>query len=110
MIELELITSRLTIRNLCPDDWEEIKEIWQDFSKSEFAQYDVPHSSDDAEIQKLVKRLSESNNFFLVMISATKAVIGTVDLHNTGVGYDIGFCFLSRICEGKLSCFDRFVY
>ena len=96
VIELELITSRLTIRNLCPDDWKVIKEIWQDFDKSSYAQYDVPHSNNDIEIQKLVKNFSESNDFFLVMLSATKEVIGTVDLHNTGNGYDIGFCFLSK--------------
>ncbi len=93
---MELITSRLTIRNLCPDDWKVIKEIWQDFDKSAYAQYDVPHSNNDIEIQKLVKSFSESNDFFLVMLSATKEVIGTVDLHNTGNGYDIGFCFLSK--------------
>lgn len=93
---MELITSRLTIRNLCPDDWKAIKEIRQDFGRSAYAQYDVPHSDDDEEIKRLVKSFSEGGGFFLVMLSAEKEVIGTVDLHNTGSGYDIGFCFLSE--------------
>ena len=57
---MELITNRLTIRSLCPDDWIEIKEIWRDFDKSAYAQYDAPHSNNDTEIQKLVKHFSES--------------------------------------------------
>ncbi|GEM_PF-297945 len=94
--KMELLTSRLTIRNLYPDDWKVIKTIWQDFDRSVYEKYDVPHSSDDIEIQKLVRQFSESNDFFLVMLSETKEMIGTVDLHDTGNGYDIGFCFLSK--------------
>ena len=93
---MEIITSRLLIRALRPDDWREIKAIWHDLAGSPYAQYDVPHSNDDTEIQKLVKQFSESNDFFLVILSAENTVIGTVDLHNTGNGYDIGYCFLSE--------------
>ena len=93
---MELITSRLTIRNLQSNDWKEVKAIWQDFGASPYSQYDVPHSSDDLQIQKLVKQFSESNDFFLVILSKTRKTIGTVDLHNTGSGYDLGYCFLSE--------------
>jgi len=90
-----LNTSRLTIRNLQYDDWKKIKAIWEDFDNSPYAQYDVPHCNDDAQIQRLVEQFSESNDFFIVILSATNEVIGTIDLHNTGNGYDIGYCFLS---------------
>lgn len=97
---MQINTNRLVIRNLHSDDWKEIKSIWQDFSKSIFAQYDIPHSDDDNEIQNLVKLFSESNDFYLVLLSDTNKVIGTVDLHDTGNGYDIGYCFLSKY-QGK---------
>lgn len=97
---MEITTERLTIRNLRSDDWEEIKSIWQDFSKSEYAQFDVPHSNNDHEIQRLVRLFSASNDFYLVSISDTNTVIGTVDLHDTGNGFDMGYCFLSNY-QGK---------
>ncbi len=97
---MKTTTNRLIIRNLHSDDWKEMKSIWQDFGKSVFAQYDVPHSNDNHKIQNLVKLFSESNDFYLVLLSDTEKVIGTVELHDTGNGYEIGYCFLSEY-QGK---------
>ena len=91
---MEITTERLTIRNLLPEDWKEIKAIWQDFDRSPYSKYDAPHSTDDDEIKDLVKKFSESNDFYIVLLSGK--TVGTVDLHDTGSGYDIGYCFLSE--------------
>lgn len=91
---MELITDRLIIRNIQFNDWKELKNIWQNFGESPYAQYDVPHSNDDEQIQRLVKHFAESNDYFIVTHSKTERVIGTIDLHDTGNGYDIGYCFM----------------
>ena len=46
-----LKTKRLTIRHVAADDWKRIQEIWIDFNASEFAQYDRPHVTEDADVQ-----------------------------------------------------------
>lgn len=45
-------TARLSIRFIEEDDWSPLIDIWEDFSRSEYAQYDVPHTTDEAEVRK----------------------------------------------------------
>ena len=78
------------------DDWEMIKLIWEDFGRSEYSQYNAPHPKSDDEIQKLVKFFAESGDFWLVFLLDTDTVVGTIDFHDTGKGYDLGYCFLSE--------------
>lgn len=68
---MDIKTERLFIRKIVADDWASIKRIWDDFGKSEYAKYDIPHKSKEDE------------------------VIGYIDFHNTGNGYDSGYCFHS---------------
>ena len=56
-------TERLTVRNLRPDDWIHAKAIWTDFSKSQYAQYDRPHCTDDDDVKKLVELLAQCIDF-----------------------------------------------
>ncbi|MBQ8132846.1 MAG: GNAT family N-acetyltransferase [Clostridia bacterium] len=93
---MEIYTQRLKIRNLQITDWKALKAIWRDNSLSKYAQYDVPHSEDDDDIKTLTEKFSRTNDFYVVMLAATDTVIGCVDLHNTGDGYDIGYCFISQ--------------
>ena len=44
---MEINTERLYIRTKQSDDWIDLKNIWDDFSISEYAQYDVPHKKSD---------------------------------------------------------------
>ena len=40
---MKLETDRLQIRYIEETDWKSVKEIWEDFNKSDYAQYDRPH-------------------------------------------------------------------
>lgn len=51
-----LKTERLTIRQITADDWRSIQEIWIDFKASEYAQYDMPQVTDDADVQAHIAR------------------------------------------------------
>ena len=86
-------TERLTVRNLRPDDWQAVKEIWKDFDRSEYAQYDMPHRTEDQDVKKLVEVLSLCDDFYIVLLS--KTAIGLIEIHDTSGGYEIGYCFHS---------------
>ena len=93
-----LSTKRLHIRKINSDDWESIKEIWDDFSISPLSQYDAPHTSLESEIKRKVHQMAidsqdNSNVFFCVILN--DLVIGYVDFHDTGNGMDLGYCFHS---------------
>jgi len=95
---MDIKTERLFIRKIAADDWASIKRIWDDFGKSEYAKYDIPHKSKEDEIQLQVSKWETANRgkehlFFAVCIE--DEVIGYIDFHNTGNGYDSGYCFHS---------------
>lgn len=92
---MEIYTDRLVIRPLLADDWPDIKAIRQDFSQSAYACYDAPLGGSDSEIKARVRAFAQSGDFYLVLRADTHAAIGSIDLHNTGHGVDIGYCFLS---------------
>lgn len=93
-----LKTERLNIRYVTANDWQSIKRIWDDFRMSEYAQYDIPHKSDETEIRMQISRWEKANTetkhmFFAICLD--DEVIGYIDFHNTGNGYDSGYCFHS---------------
>lgn len=51
-----LKTERLTIRHIVADDWKSIRDIWVDFNSSEYAQYDTPHITEDANVQARIAK------------------------------------------------------
>ena len=92
-------TPRLKIRYIESDDWKSLIEIWEDFNQSEFAKYDVPHSLDETEVKEKTKRWAEvsphkEHMFFAVC--KQKEMIGYIDFHRNGEGYECGYCFHSR--------------
>lgn len=93
-----LKTKRLTIRHISADDWKSIKEIWVDFNASVFSQYDMLHSTDDADVQPRIARWAAANSgtehmFFAVCLDDT--VIGYIAFNIRENGYEIGYCFHS---------------
>lgn len=95
---MEIKTERLHIRKIVTDDWESIKKIWDDFRTSEYAKYDIPHKSDEDEIRLQISKWENANKgkihlFFAVCL--TDKMIGYIDFHDTGNGYDSGYCFHS---------------
>ena len=95
---MEIKTERLLIRKVVADDWLSIKRIWDDFRKSKYAKYDVPHKSDADEIKSQVSKWEVANKeekhlFFAVCLE--NEVIGYIDFHDIGNGYESGYCFHS---------------
>ena len=91
---MEIKTERLHIRTIQADDWIALKSIWNDFSKSEYAKYDIPHKKEDKKVKELAIKFEEYGLYYAVCIQ--NKVIGYVDFHDTGEGYDMGYCFLSE--------------
>lgn len=101
----EIITSRLTVRNTVAADWRDIGKIWEDFGKSEFAKYDIPHSTDEKEVRERVARWEKANanadtehQFFSVCLGAR--VIGYAAFNKHDDGYELGYAFSSEF-HGK---------
>lgn len=80
------------------NDWKGLKEIWEDFNRSAYAKYDVPHAHTDAEIRAKAKRWAEASRgkehmFFAICFD--EKMIGYVDFHKIADGYECGYCFHS---------------
>lgn len=92
---MEIKTERLLIRKLTADDWADVKKIWEDFRVSEYAKYDVPHTSDDDEIRRQVENANIGKKHLCFAVCLEDEVIGYIDFHDTGSGYESGYCFHS---------------
>ena len=110
-----LKTERLTIRHIVADDWKSIRDIWVDFNSSEYAQYDTPHITEDANVQARIAKWAAANSgtehmFFAICLSET--VIGYIAFNIRENGYEIGYCFHSAYHgkgyakESHLALFD----
>lgn len=91
---MEIKTERLYIRTMRADNWIDLKNIWKDFSKSEYAQYDIPHKKSDEQVKNQAVKFEQYGLYYTVLLG--NKVIGYVDFHDTGKGYDMGYCFLSE--------------
>jgi len=114
-METILKTERLTIRRITSDDWKSVKEIWADFNTSALSQYDTPHNTDDADVQRRIAKWAAFNGstehmFFAVCLDDT--VIGYIAFNIRENGHEIGYCFHSAYHgkgyakESHLALFD----
>ena len=92
---MELKTLRLYIRNLCEEDWTEMKNLFIDFNNSKYAVYDRSLPTEDIEVEALTKQFVESNLFFAVHLIDNSQMIGYVCFHKDAEKYDLGYCFHS---------------
>ena len=91
-------TDRLTIRHIEADDWKSIKGIWVDFNSSAFSQYDMPHNTDDEDVQRRIAKWAGANSgtehmFFAICLGDT--IIGYSAFNIREDGHEIGYCFHS---------------
>lgn len=112
-----LKTERLTIRPIVEDDWGQIRKIWEDLNTSAFAQYDMPHCTDDDDVRPRIARWAKANltgtdhMFFAVCLQDT--VIGYIAFNIRENGHEIGYCFHSAYHgmgyakESHLALFDH---
>lgn len=110
-----LKTGRLTVRHVVAEDWTSIRNIWVDFNSTEYAQYDTPHITEDANVQARIAKWAAANRgiehmFFGVCLE--EKVIGYVAFNIRENGYEIGYCFHSAYHgkgyakESMLALFD----
>ncbi len=94
---MPLTTERLVIRPVKLDDWKSLKEIWIDFTASEYAQYDMPHATDDesafARVSRWATCTGTDHMFFAVCLDTT--VIGYIAFNKREDSHEIGYCFHS---------------
>ena len=93
-----LITERLHIRYIMKQDWQSIKAIWEDFNMSPYAQYDMPHNTEDEDVRIRISRWARANGgldhmFFAVCLQ--NRIIGYIALNIRDNGYEVGYCFHS---------------
>ena len=96
---MQIETERLLIRRTAKEDWPAVKEIWEDFGASPYAQYDVPHNTDAADVRSRVARwasTADSTEHMFWSVCRGGVVIGYVDFHHIdGHRYETGYCFHS---------------
>ena len=96
-----LKTERLNIRHVIADDWKRIRDIWVDFNSSEYAKYDTPHITENANVQARIAKWAAAN-------SGTEHMFFAICLDETVIGY----CFHSAYHgkgyakESMLALFD----
>ena len=93
-----LKTDRLIIRHIVEDDWKSIQNIWLDFKASAFAQYDIPHNTDDADVRARISKWAKFNTglehmFFAICLK--EVVIGYIAFNISEGSYEVGYCFHS---------------
>lgn len=89
-------TQRLLIRPIVEADWRAVKAIWLDFNKSQYAQYDMPHNTEDEDVRRRMARWEKANAgtehmFFAVCLH--EAAIGYIAFNKRPESYEIGYCF-----------------
>lgn len=91
-----LKTERLTVRHIVEEDWRSIKEIWLSFNASQFARYDMPHSTDDDDVRARISKWAKANSstehmFFAVCLEDT--VIGFIAFNIREGSHELSYCF-----------------
>jgi len=94
-----ITTERLTIRHVKEEDWRRIRDIWVDFKKSPYAQYDIPHNTEDEDVRARISRWAQfcsgvEHIFFTVCLNEN--VIGYVAFNKREDNYEVGYCFHSN--------------
>lgn len=91
-------TQRLTIRPIVKEDWPDMRRIWQSFSPSPYACYDLPNPTDAERVKTRIAKWADANRgrehmFFAVCLEET--VIGFYSFNIRQKGYEIGYNFLA---------------
>lgn len=92
-------THRLGLRRVRKEDWQQIREIWVDFNKSAYAQYDCPHDTQEEAVRARIEKWAQQEKslehlFFAVCLGAD--VIGYIAFNKREDGYEVGYCFHSE--------------
>ena len=111
-------TDRLTVRRIREEDWQDIRDIWIDFSASDYAEYDTPKKTDDDSVMDIVSRwaeCSDSDEHIFYAVCLEGKVIGFFAFNiqtrkkpnDIYTWYYLGYCFHSAY-HHKGYAFARF--
>ena len=95
MITIE--TERLTIRNFCSDDWQDLQEVAIEYQASEWAKYEGPWPTSTEEVKGMVEWFSKGADYLAVCLKATGKLIGLVAIERRkdqeGAVHNLGYVF-----------------
>lgn len=99
-----LTTERLFIRLIEDEDWRDIKEIWDDFNKSDLRIYDNFKDTDPESLKPRIARWAqvskESKDHMFFSVCHDGEMIGFYSFNIFGDGYEIGYGFKDK-CQKK---------
>ena len=72
----QILTSRLEIHPMQPEEWPDVREMFLDFETSPEAIYDYPLPTTEEKAQEQVKVWSDSGYFYSVCLKGISEVIG----------------------------------
>ena len=72
----QILTSRLEIHPMHPEEWPDVREMFLDFETSPEAIYDYPLPTTEEKAQEQVKVWSDSGYFYSVCLKGISEVIG----------------------------------
>ncbi len=73
---MEILTQRLQMHPMRPEEWRDILSIFEDFSASPAAAYDYPLPTSEEKVRQQVRIWSESGFFYSVCLRDHSRVIG----------------------------------
>ena len=95
---MDIQTSRLRIRRVVEEDWRSIQGIWEDFNRSELAQYDRPHNTEESDVRRRIKKWASTGSGYehiFFSVCREDVVIGYISCNIREQGYELGYCFHS---------------
>jgi ribosomal-protein-alanine N-acetyltransferase len=93
---INLISSRMIIRNFTQDDWRDLQKLIIDKEASKYALYDYPFPTGDREAKEITNWFSQHDNFLAVYEMTVKKVIGYIALNGDNVVESgLGYCLHS---------------
>lgn len=96
---MNITTERLTVRRVAADDWEKIKEIWDDQKRSAYARFDKPNDTNPEIVRKRIEKwasYADSTEHMFFAVCPDDGVIGYIAFNRRENGYETGYCFHSE--------------
>lgn len=93
----------LSFRRIEADDWESIKEIWDDQKCSVYACFDKPNDTAPDIVRKRIEKwasYANSMEHIFCAVCLDEHLIGYVAFNQRDGGYETGYCFHSKY-QGK---------
>lgn len=95
---MDIMAEGLTVRRVAAEDWESIKEIWDDRKRSVYARFDKPDDTDPDIVRRRIEKwvsYADSTEHLFFAVCLDGQLIGYVAFNRREGGYETGYCFHS---------------